>query len=67
MEPDTDSLTFNPFHINLDSDITNDNIFNDSMSDVLSTANSVLSSCNYQSIQGISQQDISTSIHILLL
>ena len=32
------------------------------MSDVLSTANSILSSCNYQSIQAISQQDISTSL-----
>ena len=32
------------------------------MSDVLSTANSILSSCNYQSIQTISQQDISTSL-----
>ena len=63
MEPGTDPLTFNPFHIDLDSDNTNDNIFDDSMSDVLSTANSIFSSCNYQSIQAISQ-DISTSLSI---
>ena len=62
LEPDKDSLTFNPFHIDLDSDDTNDNIFDDSMSNVLSTANSILSSCNYHSIQAISQQDISTSL-----
>ena len=47
----------------LDSDNTNDNnIFDDSMSDVLSTANSIPSSCNYHSIQSISQQDISTTL-----
>ena len=62
LEPDKDSLTFNPFHIDLDSDNTNDNIFDDSMSNVLSTANSILSSCNYHSIQATSQQDISTSL-----
>ena len=62
LEPDKDSLTFNLFHIDLDSDNTNDNIFDDSMSNVLSTANSILSSCNYHSIQAISQQDISTSL-----
>ena len=33
LELDTDSLTFNPFHIDLDSNITN--IFEDSLSDVL--------------------------------
>ena len=57
-----DTLTFNLFDIDLDSNNTNENIFDDSMSNVLSTAHNILNSCNYHSIQVISQQNISASL-----
>ena len=62
LQLDKDTLTFNPFQIDLDSDNNNNNIFDDSMSNVLSTAYNILNSCNYHSIQAISQQDIGSSL-----
>ena len=62
LQLDKDTLTFNPFQIDLDSDNNNNNIFDDSMSNVLSTAYNILNSCNYHSIQAISLQDIGSSL-----
>ena len=62
LQLDKDTLTFNLFQIDLDSDNNNNNIFDDSMSNVLSAAYNILNSCNYHSIQAMSQQDIGSSL-----
>ena len=52
--------TFNPFSVDFDSDKNYDN-FDDSMCDALSTAQSVLDSCNYCDINELSTCNVDKS------
>ena len=52
--------TFNPFSVDFDSDKNYDN-FDDSMCDALSTAQSVLDSCNYCDINELSTYNVDKS------
>ena len=62
LQLDNDTLTFNPFQIDIDFDNNNNDIFDDALINVLTTAHNIRNSCNYYPIEAISQQNTNASL-----